>query len=66
MLIREEVSMRNMTRRAALAVGAGAVTLTVVGWNQGAHADVFPALGDPALQARYRRWRALMAQATGI
>ena len=35
-------------------------------WNQGAHEDVFPALGDPALQARYRRWRALMAQATGI
>jgi sulfur-oxidizing protein SoxY len=30
--------MRNITRRAALAVGAGAVTLTVVGWSQGARA----------------------------
>jgi len=35
-------------------------------WNQGAHEDVFPAQPDSALQARYRRWRALMAQATGI
>ena len=35
-------------------------------WNQGAHEDVFPAQPDSALQARYRRWRTLMAQATGI
>ncbi len=35
-------------------------------WNQGAHEDLFPAQPDAALQARYRRWRALMAQATGI
>ena len=35
-------------------------------WNQGAHEDVFAAQSDSALQARYRRWRALMAQATGI
>ncbi len=35
-------------------------------WNQGAHEDVFAAHSDSALQARYRRWRALMAQATGI
>jgi len=35
-------------------------------WNQGAHEDVFAAPSDSALQARYRRWRALMAEATGI
>ncbi len=35
-------------------------------WNQGAHEDVFAAQGDSALQARYRRWRVLMAQVTGI
>ena len=35
-------------------------------WNQGAHEDVFAAQIDSALQARYQRWRALMAQATGI
>ena len=35
-------------------------------WNQGAQEDVFAAQPDAALQARYRRWRALMAQATGI
>jgi glycerol kinase len=35
-------------------------------WNQGAHEDVFPARPDSALQTRYRRWRALMAQATGV
>ncbi len=40
--------MRNMTRRAALAVGAGAVTLTVVGWNQGAHAAAKEAADDVA------------------
>ena len=36
------------------------------GWNQGAHEAVFAAQSDAALQARYQRWRALMAQATGI
>ena len=35
-------------------------------WNQGAHEDVFAAQSDSALLARYRRWRALMAEATGI
>jgi sulfur-oxidizing protein SoxY len=30
--------MRNITRRAALAVGAGAVTFSVVGWSEGARA----------------------------
>ncbi len=35
-------------------------------WNQGAHEDVFAPQSDSALQARYRRWRALMAQATGV
>ena len=35
-------------------------------WNQGAHEDVFAPQSDAALQARYRRWRALMAEATGI
>jgi glycerol kinase len=36
------------------------------GWNSGAHEDVFPPQTDPALVARYRRWRALMAEATGV
>ena len=35
-------------------------------WNQGAHEEIFPAQSDSALQARYQRWRALMAQATGV
>ena len=35
-------------------------------WNRGAHEDVFAAQADSALQARYRRWRELMTQATGI
>jgi glycerol kinase len=35
-------------------------------WNTAAHEEIFPAQPDPGLQARYRRWRALMAQATGI
>jgi glycerol kinase len=35
-------------------------------WNQGAHEDVFAPQRDLALQARYSRWRALMAQTTGI
>ena len=35
-------------------------------WNQGAHEEIFPAQSDSALQARYQRWRTLMAQATGV
>ena len=35
-------------------------------WNRGAHEEVFPTQPDSALRTRYRRWRALMAQATGI
>ena len=35
-------------------------------WNQGAHEDVFAVQSDSALQARYRRWRELMAETTGI
>ena len=35
-------------------------------WNQGAHEDVFAAQRDSALQARYQRWRAQMAQDTGV
>ena len=35
-------------------------------WNQGAHEDVFAGQSDSALQTRYRRWRELMAEATGI
>ena len=35
-------------------------------WNQGAHEDVFAVQSDSALQTRYRRWRELMAEATGI
>jgi sulfur-oxidizing protein SoxY len=40
--------MRNITRRAALAVGAGAVTLTVVGWSEGAHAAAKEAADEVA------------------
>jgi glycerol kinase len=36
------------------------------GWNQGAHEEVFAPADDPALRERYRRWRAAMAEATGI
>ena len=35
-------------------------------WNQGASEEIFPAQSDSALQARYQRWRTLMAQATGV
>ena len=35
-------------------------------WNQGAREEIFPARSDSALQARYQRWRTLMAQATGV
>lgn len=40
--------MRQLSRRAALAVGAGAVTLTVVGWSQGANAAAKEAADDVA------------------
>lgn len=40
--------MRQLSRRAALAVGAGAVTLTVVGWSQGAHAAAKEATDEVA------------------
>ncbi|MGE5339219.1 MAG: FGGY family carbohydrate kinase [Gemmatimonadota bacterium] len=36
------------------------------GWNAGAHEDVFAPASDPGLRERYRRWRALMAEATGV
>jgi len=36
------------------------------GWNSAAHEDVFPPEARPGLEDRYRRWRALMAEATGI
>jgi len=36
------------------------------GWNSGAHEDVFQPKEDAGLRQRYRRWRALMAEATGI
>jgi glycerol kinase len=36
------------------------------GWNSGAHEEVFAPVPDAALAARYRRWRALMAEATGV
>jgi glycerol kinase len=35
-------------------------------WNTGANEDIFEARADPALRERYRRWRALMAAATGV
>ena len=35
-------------------------------WNHGALEDVFEARADPGLLERYRRWRALMFEATGI
>ncbi len=36
------------------------------GWNAGAREEVFEPEADAALVERYRRWRALMAQATGV
>jgi glycerol kinase len=35
-------------------------------WNAAAAEDVFPPRDDPGLRERYRRWRALMAEATGV
>ncbi len=35
-------------------------------WNQAAEEQVFAPAGDALLHARYRRWRTLMAEATGI
>lgn len=40
--------MLNISRRAALAAGAGAVTLTIVGWNDGAHAAAKEAADEVA------------------
>jgi glycerol kinase len=35
-------------------------------WNEAATEEVFAPGGDTAIVSRYRRWRALMAEATGI
>jgi glycerol kinase len=35
-------------------------------WNTGVAEEVFEPQRDPALRQRYRRWRALMAEATGV
>ncbi len=35
-------------------------------WHDGAGEDVFAPRDDPPLRERYRRWRALMAEATGV
>jgi glycerol kinase len=35
-------------------------------WNQAADEETFAPADDPALRERYRRWRALMAEATGV
>ncbi len=35
-------------------------------WNAGAAEDVFEPQPDAGLCERYRRWRALMAEATGV
>jgi glycerol kinase len=35
-------------------------------WNAGVAEEVFEPQADPALRRRYRRWRALMAEATGV
>jgi len=37
-----------------------------VDWNQAAEEEIFAPADDPALRERYRRWRAVMAEATGI
>jgi glycerol kinase len=36
------------------------------GWNSAGHEDRFEPAESPALAARYRRWRELMKQATGV
>jgi glycerol kinase len=35
-------------------------------WNEDAAEEIFAPSDDAPLRARYRRWRALMAEATGI
>ena len=35
-------------------------------WDHAAAEEVFEPAGDPGIRARYQRWRALMAEATGI
>jgi len=36
------------------------------GWNAAAGEDLFTPAADPALADRYRRWRELMREATGV
>jgi glycerol kinase len=36
------------------------------GWNTAPREDIFPPEADAALASRYRRWRDLMRQATGV
>ena len=36
------------------------------GWNNSAAEEIFPPAGDAGLSRRYRRWRTLMSEATGI
>ncbi len=35
-------------------------------WDRAAPEDLFEPVDDPGIRARYRRWRALMAEATGV
>ena len=35
-------------------------------WSTAVHEEIFPVRPDSGLRQRYRRWRELMAQATGI
>ena len=35
-------------------------------WHVGAAEDIFEPQSDESLRGRYRRWRALMAEATGV
>ena len=35
-------------------------------WSNAAAEEIFAPAEDPAIRARYRRWRALMAEATGV
>jgi sulfur-oxidizing protein SoxY len=44
----EEIPMRQLSRRAALALGAGSAALTVMGWSQGADATPKAAADDIA------------------
>jgi sulfur-oxidizing protein SoxY len=44
----EEIPMRQLSRRAALALGAGSAALTVMGWGRGAYATPQAAAADIA------------------